>query len=220
MATVIGWLLMILPFVLPLLKKVLPKLFLKLGALIGGLLGGSAAGAAKVGVLATVVGFLAKIVSWLSRFPAWLKGLFAAGGAMAWASPFFLFLLNLAKTPILLGIMFVVSSIFPTFIEKIFLVVGAVCLRMFLWIFKLGKGVFVGALNQAGSSGGSVVDEFRDSVLNSFDELPPCMVEIMGYLHLVEDLGLIVTTAALLAIVSVFKIVYGGFFTKSGGPLI
>ena len=215
MATVLGWILMLAPLALPLLKKVLPKILGKFGGLMGGLMGGSAVGGtvAKAGILATIVGFLGSIVSWLKRFPAWLKPLFATGGSLYFIRAIVMYLLNIVKTPVLLGIMLVTSAIFPTFVEKIFLVVGAVCLRIFLWFFKMGKGVLLGALGSAGSGGDSALDEFRDTVLGSFDELPPCMVDIMGYLHLVEDLGLIVTTAAILALVSVFRIVYGGFIT-------
>lgn len=215
MATVLGWILMLAPLALPLLKKVLPKILGKLGALMGGLMGGAAAGGtvAKAGVLATIVGFLGSIFSWLKRFPAWLKTLFAVGGVLHWLRVVVVYLLCVVKTPVLLGIMLVTSAVFPTFIEKIFLVVGAVCLRLFLWFFKLGKSVLLGALDSAGTGGDSALDEFREAVLGSFDELPPCMVDIMGYLHLVEDLGLIVTTAAILALVSVFRIVYGGFIT-------
>lgn len=212
MATAIGWILTLGPVLLAIFKKVLPKLLPKIGTLINALL-------AKGGVFAIVVGLVTKIWGWLSRFPLFLKGLFGAGGLLFFVRPFLEFLLKMFKTPILLGIALVVSSIFPTFIEKIFLVVGAVALRIFIWIFKLGKGVFVGALNQAGSGGSPALDEFRDSVLGSFDELPPCMVDVMGYLHLVEDLGLILTTAMLLALVSLFRIVYGGLFVKSGSPL-
>lgn len=215
MATVLGWILMLAPLALPLLKKVLPKILGKFGGLMGGLMGGATVGGtvAKTGILATIIGFLGTIVSWLKRFPAWLKTLFAVGGVLHWLRVVVVYLLCVVKTPVLLGIMLVTSAIFPTFIEKIFLVVGAVCLRLFLWFFKMGKGVLMGAFGSAGSGGDSALDEFRDAVLGSFDELPPCMVDIMGYLHLVEDLGIIVTTAAILALVSVFRIVYGGFIT-------
>lgn len=213
MATVIGWILMLAPLLLPLLKKVFPKLVGKLSVFLGGLLGGAAVGGGKVGVLAKIVGAVGFVVSWLKRFPTWLKGLFAVGGILHWLRVVVVYLLCVVKTPILLCIMLVTSAFFPTFVEKLFLVVGSVVLRIFLWIFKLGKNVFLGAMDQAGSGGSNAIDEFRDTILGSFDELPPCMVEIMGYLHLVEDLGIIVTTATILALVSVFRIVYGGFIT-------
>ena len=215
MATAIGWLLTLGPLVFALLKKVIPKLLPKIQALLGGLLGSGAGSAVtRGGILGAVGLFLSRIWGWLQRFPAWLKTLFAVGGTLHFVRNILIFLLNFAKTPILLGIALVTSSIFPTFVEKIFLVVGAVVLHIFLFVFKLGKNVFLGALNEAGASGtGGVLDEFRDSVMGSFDALPPCMVDIMGYLHLVEDLGLIITTATLLALVSVFRIVYGGFLT-------
>ena len=78
----------------------------------------------------------------------------------------------------------------------------------------------MGAMQSAGSDGGNAIDEFRDAILGSFDEFPPCMIQTMGYLHLVEDLGIVFTCISVLVIVSVFKTVYGvgkiqplGYFT-------
>ena len=230
MLTAIGWIITLGPIIFALAKKFLPKLFSRIGGKVKGLTGnaeglggagGTLVGAdvllsstmAKSGAIGVIVVILGRIWGWCSRFTGWFKGLFEAGGTLAFIRPVLEFLLGCFKTPILLGLSLVVSSIFPTFLEKIFLTVGAVCLHIFLWIFKLGKNAFLGAMEHAGSDGGSAISEFRDTVLGSFDELPPCMVEVLGYLHLVEDLGLIVTTASLIALVSVFRIVYGGFVT-------
>lgn len=221
MGTVIGWILTLSPIIFHILKKVLPKLFGSIGRLVGTLIGptAGATGGVRGGVLGVILGYLVGLFGIFARIPRFFKWLFAADGLLAFVPKFLEFTLKFFKTPVLLGIALVTSSIFPTFIEKIFLVVGAAALHIFIWIFKLGRNVFLGALNEAATSGGSALDEFRDSVLGSFDSLPPCMVDIMGYLHLVEDLGLILTTAIVLALVSVFRIVYGGFFTKSGSPL-
>ena len=87
--------------------------------------------------------------------------------------------------------------------------VGAVSLKIFLFFFKIGKNIVTGAIHTAGENGGDALDEFRDMILGSFDELPPCMIQTMGYLHLVEDLGIFMTTMSILIIVSVFRMVYG-----------
>lgn len=234
MVALIGWVLTLGPIIFALLKKFLPKLFSRLGGKAKGLtgnaeglgpVGGTLVGAdvllsstaAKTGVMGLIVVILGRIWSWCSRFTGWFKGLFAAGGTLAFIRPVLEFMLGCFKTPILLAISLVTSVIFPTILEKIFLTVGAVVMHIFLWVFKLGKNVFLGAMSKAGSDGGSAVSEFQNAVLSSFDELPPCMVEVLGYLHLIEDLGLIVTTATLIALVSVFRIVYGSFVVRPLG---
>lgn len=230
----IGWVLTLGPIIFALLRRFLPKLFSKLGGKVKGLtgnaeglgpVGGTLVGAdvllsstaAKTGAIGLIVVILGRIWSWCSRFTGWFKALFATGGTLAFIRPCLEFILGVFKTPILLMISLVTSVIFPTILEKIFLTVGAVVLHIFLWVFKMGKNVFLGAMQSAGSDGGSAVDEFRNAVLDSFDALPPCMVEIFGYLHLIEDLGLIVTTAGLIALVSVFRIVYGSFIVRPLG---
>lgn len=234
MMAVIGWVLTLGPIVFALLKRFLPKLFTRFGGKVKGLtgnadglgpVGGTLVGAdillsstaAKTGAVGLIVVILGRIWSWCSKFTGWFKGLFAVGGTLAFIRPILEFLVGCFKTPILLVISLVTSVIFPTILEKIFLTVGAVCLHIFLWIFKVGKSVFLNSLQNAGTGGTNAVDEFRDAVLTSFDELPSCMVEVLGYLHLVEDLGLIVSTAVLLALVSVFRIVYGSFTPRPLG---
>lgn len=188
MGAVIGWVITLAPLIWVVLKKAVPWFLTRY--------------AGKLAFLSIITGFL-------SRIPTFLKGLFAGGGALYFFRPVFEFIIGIFKYPILLFMTLVISSFFPTILEKLFLVVGSVCLKIFLFFFKIGKKAFMGAVQN--SDGGGVVDEFRDAVLGSFDELPQCMVQTMGYIHLIEDLGMIVTTAALLAIVSAFRIVYGAF---------
>lgn len=225
MAQVIGWCIMLFPIVKALLTKVIPKLLSRFRG-VGRNLTGNAAGLGggalvlgdlalgdalkKGGAIGAIFLLLTRIWAWLGRFPAFLKGLFATGGVLYFLRPFFEFIVGLFKTPVLVFLALVTSAFFPTILEKIFLVTGAVCLKIFLFFFKIGKQAFIGAVNSAGDGGG-IVDEFRDAVLGSFDELPTCMIQTMGYIHFIEDLGMIVTTASLLAIVSAFRIVYGAF---------
>lgn len=225
MGTIIGWVLLLGPLLKSLLTKLVPWVARKFGGGLktitgagGTVLAGEAIGSTvtKVGVLGAILSVISRIWAWLGRFPTWLKGIFATGGALGFLKPFFEFLVHFAKTPVLLFLSLVVSAFFPTIVEKIFLVVGALALKIFLFIFKLGKKAFIGAVGQEGGA----VDEFRQWVLGSFDELPQPMIDIMGYLHLVEDLGMIFTTVALLAVVSAFRVVYGGVFVKSGSPLV
>lgn len=231
MLTAISWIVLLAPIIKALITKVLPKLFARIRG-VGGKLTGNAEGLGggalvlgdlalgeslkQTGAIGAVLLMLTRIWGWLGRFPAFLKGLFAEGGALGFLRPLLEFIVGMFKTPVLMFFSLVVSSMFPTILEKIFLVVGAVGMKIFLYFFKIGKTVFTSTLESAGGEGG-VVDEFRDAVLGSFDELPPCMINVMGYLHVIEDLGMIVTTATLILLVSVFRVVYGSFGPKPLG---
>lgn len=231
MLTVISWLLVLGPLIKALITKVIPKLLSKWRG-VGGKLTGNAEGLGggplvlgdlalgdamqKTGILGAIFILITRIWGWLGRFPTFIKGLFDTGGALFFLRPAFDFLIGIFKTPVLLFISLMVSSVFPTILEKFFLLVGAVAMKIFLFFFKIGKNVFSQAAQDIGSEGG-VVDEFRSAVLDSFDQLPHCMVDVMGYVHLLENLGLIVSTAMLLLIVSVFRIVYGSFGVKPLG---
>lgn len=231
MLTAISWIVLLAPIIKALITKVLPKLFSKLRG-VGGKLTGNAEGLGggtlvlgdlalgesirQTGAIGAVLLILTRIWNWLGRFPTFLKGLFDAGGVLGFLRPLLEFIVGMFKTPVLVFFSLVISSFFPTILEKVFLVVGAVCMKIFLYFFKIGKNVFTSALEDAGGQGG-VVDEFREAVLGSFDDLPPCMVNVMGYLHLLEDLGMIVTTATLILLVSVFRVVYGSFGPKPLG---
>lgn len=231
MLTVISWLLLLAPIIKALVVKVFPKILGRMRG-VGGKLTGNAEGLGggtlvlgdlalgesikQTGAIGAVLLILTRIWGWLGRFPAFLKGLFDAGGALGFLRPILEFIVGMFKTPVLVFISLLVSSFFPTILEKIFLVVGAVGMKIFLYFFKIGKNIFTAALEDAGSEGG-VVDEFRDAVLGSFDELPPCMVNVMGYVHLIENIGMLVTTATLILLVSVFRVVYGTFGPKPLG---
>lgn len=215
MASVVGWIIILGPLLLKLGSKLLPKLgkgvkkvggeggpWIAPGTTIGSMF-------AHSGLLGVIIFLLARMWGWLSKFPGWLKVLFGTGGKLYFIHRFFLWIVTVFKNPIILVASLVTSVIFPTIIEKVFLCVGAVVLKIFMFFFKIGKAAFMGAMQTAGSGGGNAIDEFRDAILGSFDEFPPCMIQTMGYLHLVEDLGIVITCISVLVIVSVFKTVYG-----------
>lgn len=215
MSAVVGWLIILGPLLLKLGSKLLPKIG-KGVSKVGGKGGpwiapGTTIGStyAHSGLLGVIIFFLARMWGWLSKFPGWLKTLFGEGGKLYFIHRFFLWVVTFFKNPIILVASLVTSVIFPTILEKIFLCVGAVVLKIFMFFFKIGKSAFMGAMRTAAQDGGNALDEFRDAILGSFDELPPCMIQVMGYLHLVEDLGIIMTCISVLIIVSVFKTVYG-----------
>ena len=214
MASVIGWLLILLPLVWKIVAKAFPALFRLIGKVAGkgktfvGPVPTTIGSAFKFGgILSGIMMILSKMWGWMTRLPGWLRILFGTGGLL-WPIRWILnFIVMGFKKPILVVISLVVSSFFPTILEKIFLVFGAVTLKVFLLFFRLGKAVFLGAVNSS-SGGTGTVDTLKQLIFDSFDELPPCMVRVMGYLHLIEDLGIYMSTITLLVIVSVFKVVY------------
>ena len=42
--------------------------------------------------------------------------------------------------------------------------------------------------------------ELQQIMGESIDSLPPCIVDIMGYMHFVEDVGMLITTAVFIGI--------------------
>lgn len=214
MATVVGWLLVLLPVLWKVIAKGVPALFRLIGRIGGkgkqfiGPVPTTIASAFKFGgIFSGIMMVLSKMWGWMSRLPGWLKISFGAGGLL-WPLRWILNMIVMGfKNPVLILISLVASAFFPTILEKIFLVFGAVTLKIFLLFFRLGKAAFLGAMNSGGSGTGTI-DTLRAMVLNSFDELPPCMVQAMGYVHLIEDLGIYMSTITLLIIVSVFRIVY------------
>ncbi|MBR3073600.1 hypothetical protein [Fibrobacter sp.] len=231
MITAISWLILLGPIIKALVTRVIPKLLSRLRG-VGGKLTGNAEGlgggvtvlgdlalgeaVTRTGAIGAVLLVLTRIWGWLSRFPAFLKGLFDVGGVFGFLRPLLEFIVGMFKTPVLVFFSLLISSYFPTILEKFFLLVGATGMRLFLFFFKIGKNVFTSMSSSIGQNGGPL-DEYRDAVLGSFDELPPCFVSVMGYLHLLENLGMLVTTATLLLLVSVFRVVYGSFGPKPLG---
>lgn len=226
MLTAISWIVVIGPILVPILKKVIPKILSKIrgvgGKLTGNMEGLGAGGwvaadlalgdtVKKAGAVGAILLMLTRFWGWMSRFPSFLKSFFEVGGALYFLRPLLEFVLGIFKTPVLLFISLLASAYFPTVLEKIFLLVGAATMKIFLTIFKMGKNVFNAAVDSMGQNGGGAINEFRDTILGSFDQLPPCFISVMGYLHFVEDLGMLVTTASLLIVVSVFRVVYGSF---------
>lgn len=213
MASVIGWIIILAPIIFKLCAKFFPvigKAIMRLAGKGGSVVAGASIGSvyASSGVLGAIFFVVSKIWGWLTKFPGWLKYLFGEGGKLFFIHKFFMFAITFFKNPIILALSLITSVVFPTILEKIFLVVGAIGLKIFMFFFKIGKAAFMGAMQSAAQGGGNALDEFRDAILGSFDEFPPCMIQTMGYLHLVEDLGIFMTCISLLVIVSVFKTVY------------
>lgn len=204
MGSIISVLVLALPFIRPALTKFLPWL-MKKGVTVFG------KGAAKGGIIGAILAGIQKIGSLFGRFPKFLIGLFGAGGSLYWLTEIIMFIAGAFKTPVLLFATLVLSSFFPTILEKIFLLVGAISLKFLLLIIKIGKNAM--SKLSASEGGSAAMDEFKQAVLGSFDELPPCFVDMMGYVHFLECLGMIVMTAMFVTVVLLVRTVYGGFIT-------
>lgn len=167
----------------------------------------------KLGWIGAIIGTIFFTKGWLAKLPGWLKGLFASGGALYFLRSWVLRVIFIFRHPIILIVGLIISSLFPSVLEYFFLLIGFVTMKVFMLIFHVGKRMFESDQSPA-------IDQMRNSILNSIDSLPPCMTQVMGYLHLVEDLGIIVTTFALVLAYRVFMRVYGSFWIKSGNPLV
>lgn len=190
MGIVVDVLLLLVPVLIPLFRKFLPKVLPKVAAFFG--IGGLAAGAAKG---------TSWIVGWLRRFPPWFVGLFKAGGALYWLRSAAWLLRSVFKTPVFLTIGLVLSAFFPGLIEKLFLVVGAVSLRIGIRIMTLGKSMIDDMPENN-------IEQLKDIMGDSAQQLPPCMIDVLGYLHLVEDLGMIISTIVFIGLYNLIKRIY------------
>ena len=207
MGALVSTLMVLSPLLIRILTRIAPKILPKFGGLFGGAAAGSAL--ARGGFFGGLIALISKVWGWLGRFPAWLVGLFAVGGRLYFIRAALEYILLVFKSPIVLFFGLLGSAFFPTILEKFFLLVGAAVMHIFVFFFGIAKKLFT---DMAASEGGSsAFDEFQQTVLSSFDSLPPCFVETMGYVHFIEDLGMIVTCMMLILTVSVFRVMFGAF---------
>lgn len=162
----------------------------------------------KLGTIGAIVGAIFFGKGWLAKFPGWLKGLFSTGGALYFFRKFILRAIYIFRHPVIMVVGLLVSSLFPSILEYFFMLMGYVGIKVFMFFFNIGKKIFL-----ASDGGNAAMDELRNQVLSSVDVLPPCMVQVLGYLHIVENLGIFITTFTLMIMYSAFKRVYGGFVT-------
>lgn len=194
-AAVIGWLLTLLPLLWSLLAKAFPKI---IPALM------SAAG--RAGIIGTICAVIVKIYKFLIGIPLFIAGIFKGVGALGSIFVAIRYILSLfLRFPVIMGFTLVMGQYFPTLLEKIFLVVGAVSIKIALIFVKWGKS-FVDNMKE------NNLQQLQQALGDSVNQLPPCLVDIMGYLHFVEDIGMIITTAVFIGIynlVTYFFMRYG-----------
>lgn len=183
MDEIVGWSLSLFPAILGFYKWVLPKLSeyaVSLGS-SGGII--STIFAVVLKIFLAIVKLPMLLVELVSRLPGDIFKLFSK------------FMLNYRYLAI---ISMVLSEYFSNLIENIFLIVGVVSIKIALVIVKWGKD-FIASVPQ------NNLNELKTIMGNSVESLPPCLVDVMGYMHFVENIGMLVST---LIFCGVLNIIY------------
>lgn len=167
----------------------------------------------KLGIIGSIIGALFFSKGWLAKFPTWFKGLFATGGSLFFVRKFVMRAIYVFRHPIIVVITLLISSIFPSILEYFFLIVGFLGVKIMMFFFHIGKRMFM-------NDGNEHMNELRTQLVNSVDGIPLCMKEVMSYLHVVEDLGILITTFTLLIAFAAFKAVYENFVVRPLGHFV
>lgn len=183
MSAVISWLLSLLPAAVGLHKWVFPKLTEWASSLMS-----------EGGILNTILGSLIKLVVNVVRLPYFLVELISHIPL----NLFKIFSKFMMDYRYLAVISMVLSNYFSNLFENIFLIVGVVTIKLGVIIVKWGKS-FIANMQQ------NNVNELKDILANNVGNLPPCMVDVMGYMHIVQNVGMLVSS---LVFVGVINIIY------------
>lgn len=179
----------------PILKKVFPKLAPKLSGGLGKV--GAAVGVTSaVGAASSVT---SKIYNWLLKFPSWFVGLFKSGGSLHFIFEFCRKLKNSLGWRVIFFVLFMLGTWFDTIFEFFFLIIGGVSMRILTMITKWAFSKQMSEDN---------TETLKTIMGDSIDNLPPCMIDVMGYLHLVENLGMIVSTLVFIGILNLITRLY------------
>ena len=187
MENIIGWLLSLLPAMVGLHKWVFPKFTEYASSLMS-----------EGGVFNTILGGLIKLIVTVVRLPYFLVTLIS-NIPLNIFKLFSKFMLDFRYLAI---ISMVLSDYFSNLFESIFLIVGVVTIKIGVIIVKWGKG-FLENVQQ------NNVNELKEILSNNVGNLPPCMVDVMGYMHIVENIGMLVSA---LVFCGVINIIYAYVF--------
>lgn len=179
LATVLGWLINLLPLIWFVVSKGFPAM-----------LKGLTAASSRAGLWGKICGALVAIYWFIRRLPITFLKIKLGTGALGKIFSAIRWILNFGfRFPVIMFITLVGSQIFPSLLEKIFLLVGALCVKIGLMLF----GKIMAAMEDVNN-----MEEITAVVGNSLDNFPPCMLDVMAYMHIVEDIGLIVSTYVLI----------------------
>ena len=174
MPVVIGWLINFLPLIWYIVSK-LPILN-TLTSMSG-----------KAGLFAKICGLLVSAYWFIRRLPIAFLKVKLGSGILGRIFLAIRTLLNCAfNFPVIVVFTLFMSQYFPSLLEHLFLIVGAIAL-------KIGISIFSKVMSAMDTV--SNMDTLNTVIGNSADQLPPCMLDVLAYMHVVEDLGLIITTA-------------------------
>ena len=181
--TICSWVISFLPIIWWLCSKAFPRIIPGLVSLMG-----------KGGVIAAILGAIVGIYKWVKHLSIVLLAIKLGSGPLGRIFSAIKWILNFAfKFPVIMGITLVGSQIFPGLLERIFLLVGAVSI-------KIGLVLFGNVMKLINNSAENNTGLLNTVIGESADQLPPCLVDVMGYMHVVEDIGLVVSTAILIMI--------------------
>ena len=183
MENIVGWFLSLLPAVFGFYKWVFPKLSEYATSLFS-----------SGGVIATILGAVIKLFLLIVKLPMLLVDLISRIPLDIFKL-FTKFMMNYRYLAI---ISMVLSNYFSNLIENIFLIVGVVSIKIALILVKWGK-TFIDNMQQNNAA------ELKTILGDSVGSLPPCMIDVMGYMHVVQNIGMLVTT---LIFCGVVKIIY------------
>lgn len=183
LGVIMGWIVPLLPVIWWLARSFLPKLVPSLVTLMG-----------RGGVIAAILSVLVGIYKWFKHLSIVLLAIKLGSGPLGRIFSAIRWILNVTfKFPVIMGLTLVLSQIFPGLLERIFLIVGALSV-------KIGLVVFGNVMRLINDSAENNTEQLTAIIGQSVDQLPPCLVDVMGYMHLVEDIGLIVSTAILIMV--------------------
>lgn len=189
MPAVIGLLLNVLPLIWWFGSKSLPKLVPAIFSVAG-----------RAGIIGTICAVVVKIVNIFKGFPLFAVGLFAGKGVLGHIFSAIRFMLNLGfKFPVIIFISLFLGQYFPNILEKIFLVIGAVAIKVALIFVRWGKGFMDDLASQ------SNLAQLKETLGNDLEMLPPCMIDVLGYMHIAEDIGIIISTLTFLGIYNLVR---------------
>lgn len=140
----------------------------------------------------------------LSKFPAWFVSLFEQGGKFYTIRKVLSLIRHSISAPVIFAIVGLLSIFAPTIFEKIFLIIGAVFAKIGLMFLKWSTSMIEGMDENN-------TDTLFEILGSSADSLPPCMIDILGYLHMIENFGMIISTLIFIGLYNLIKHFYFKF---------
>lgn len=176
---VISWLVNLLPVIWFLANKAMPGLFKEVTVLAG-----------RAGLVGKICGAIVWVYWFVRRLPISFLKIKLGNGVLG---KIFLgirvILSMMGKFPVIMFITLVGSQIFPGLLEKCFLIIGAIAIKIVMKLFTHVMDAMEDYNN---------MDMLNQIVGDSLDNMPPCLIDVLGYMHIVEDIGMIIGTLVLI----------------------